>query len=80
MKMIRVKNEGGVGVGTHVLTECGEEIGGVTGVTLKIRPNDVVTAEVSVRVASVDVLAHPILDLASLEEAAAAHGYRLTKV
>ena len=77
--MIQIKSEGISSNGTQILTESGETVHGVTGLSLRFQPDAVVVADLSIAVFGVDVQAHPLLDLASLEEAAAAHGYRLVK-
>ncbi|MGK7663376.1 MULTISPECIES: hypothetical protein [unclassified Marinovum] len=77
--MIRIKGDGIMSSGVAITTEAGEPIEGVTSLNLRMEPNAVVVAEISVMTQVVDVLAHPLLDLTTLEAAADAHGYRLVK-
>jgi hypothetical protein len=75
--MIRIKCEGGTSIGAQITTASGDPISGVFGVNLRILPNDLVRAEIEINVNAVDVLAHPMLGLDTIESAALAHGFRL---
>ena len=78
--MIRIKCEGGVSHGAQITTTEGQPIGGVTGLTLRMDPADVVRAELEINVGAVDVTAHPLLGLDTVEAAAAAHGFSLVPI
>lgn len=68
-----------VGGSVRVLAEGGAAIEGVRSVDVRIRPGDIVQAEVSLLVGGLDVHAHPLLSLETVKAAAAAHGYRLVE-
>ena len=63
--------------GAKVTTMDGVEIPGVMSVGIKMVPGDIVRAEIGVAVEFVDVVAHPLLDLESVVQAARVHGFRL---
>lgn len=72
---------GGCAYGTKVFTASGEEICGVS--RIEIRPLDhasMVEAEITVVVSPDTIEAHPLLSLASLEEAAALRGLKLVPI
>ncbi len=74
---IRIRKAGG-SVGPVVIeTADGQPIGGVMDVDISLRPMEFVTAHLRIMVGAVDVEAHPLLDLETITDAAAAHGYRL---
>ena len=75
--MIRIKCEGGSAYGAKITTADGQPISGVADLTLRMSPDDLVRAEVEIHVGFVDVMAHPLLGLETVEAAAAAHGFRL---
>ena len=77
--MIRIKCEGGTSHGAKITTADGQPISGVSDLTLRMAPDDLVRAELEIIVGAVDVLAHPLLGPETLETAAAAHGYRVVK-
>lgn len=74
--MIRIKKEG-VRPGPRIETTEGTPIEGVRAVTIRMAPEDLVVAEMDVLVEAVDIVAHPLLSLDSLERAARHHGFRL---
>lgn len=75
--MIRIKSEGGNAAITEITTEDGAPIDGIKSVSVSFDAEKMVTAEVFVMVGRVDVMAHPLLGLDTLQEAAAVHGYKL---
>lgn len=77
--MIRIKNEHLIGNAASITTADGTPIDGVRSLSIRIAVDEVVTADVDLMVGAVDVLAHPLLTLDSLIEAARAHGYTLIK-
>ena len=70
----------GAGHGTKLFTEDGTEIPNVLSADIRIRPDEIVRAEVSVVVGRCDITAHPLLSLETVEEAAQRHGYRLVRI
>lgn len=78
--MIRIKCEGGISHGIEIATAEGQPISGVYDLTLRMSPNDLVRAELEIYVDRVDVMAHPLLGLKTVEAAAAAHGFELVPV
>ena len=79
-EMIRIKCEGGISNGIEIATAEGQPISGVYDLTLRMSPNDLVRAELEIYVNCVDVMAHPLLGLQTVEAAAAAHGFELVPV
>jgi len=75
--MIRIKCESGTSIGAQITTASGDPISGVSEVNLRILPYDLVRAEIEINVNAVDVLAHPLLGLDTIEAAALAHGFKL---
>lgn len=75
--MVRITSGGGLGAGTQVTTSDGIPVEGVARVELDIAPDRLVVARIGLCVSSVDVIAHPLLTLETLREAAAAYGYVL---
>lgn len=67
------------GVGTKVLMPDGTEVPAVTAITIRLAPNQVRMAELSIAVAFTEVDAHVLLDLETVRESAAVHGYDLVK-
>ena len=78
--MIRIKCKGGTSHGAQITTADGQPIRGVSDLSLRMSPNDLVRADLEIIVGAVDVLAHPLLGLETVEAAAAAHGFRLVPV
>lgn len=76
--MIRIRNTGPLG-NVQITTEDGTPVHGVRSLRLGVDVGEAVTAELEVFVGAVDVTAHPLLGLETIEAAAAAHGYRLVK-
>ena len=70
----------GVSDGTKVFSSDGNEIKGVSKITVTIAPNDFVRAEVEVCVADFDAMALPLLGLDTLKASAAHHGFRLVPI
>lgn len=65
--------------GVEITNEDGAPIKGVTSLVLHVNPGETIRAEIGVCVRGADVLAHPLLDLSTVEASAAAHGYRLVQ-
>ena len=49
----------------------------VCGITIKIEPGSIVTAEIDIAITPETIKAHPMLSLPSLQKAAQAHGLNL---
>lgn len=75
--MVRIKCEGLKPWGARITTGDGTPIEGVRSLDIRMHVNDIVTAQIEVNVSAVDVMAHPLLGLDTLEAAAAAHGFKL---
>jgi len=78
--MIRIKSEPGSLLGPEISTMDGQPIDGVTHMSVRFAPVDIVRAEIEIFVGAVDVTAHPLLTLETIKSAAAAHGYRLVAI
>lgn len=77
--MIMIQSEGGHSSTTKVTTEHGNPITGITSMTLSFEPQAITYATIEVAVKGLDVMAHPLLGLETVEAAAKAHGYRLVR-
>jgi len=75
--MIKIQCGAGLGFGASVTTSDGRPIAGVRELQVRIATDDIVTATVDVVVGAVDVFAHPLLSLESLEAAADHYGLKL---
>lgn len=76
--MIRIETTDSMSNRAKITTENGQAVEGVYAVNIKMEPQSVTVAEIAIRVSAVDVLAHPLLSLETVREAAAAHGFILT--
>jgi hypothetical protein len=75
--MIRIQSDGQTGYGTRVTTADGQPIPGVQSIDIQMGLDSLTTAKMRIIVGAVDVMAHPLLDLDTIKEAAQAHGFVL---
>jgi hypothetical protein len=81
--MIRIRTKPGLegkrhtGVGTEFRLADGTPVPGISDCTIRITHDDAVMAVLRINVAAVDIEAHPLLDLQTVQEAAAYYGYQL---
>lgn len=66
-----------LGRDVKVFTRDGSQITGITGLTVKYDPKDVVRASIDLLVTPDTIQAHAMLSLESVTEAARLHGYAL---
>jgi hypothetical protein len=74
---IRITNTTALPWDTEVTMPDGYKVPGVSRIALNIGDDRILKATIDMRVAALDVHAHPLLGLETVREAAAAHGYRL---
>lgn len=72
--MIRIRSDKPTGQGATVTTEDGQPIKGITAMQITLSPHGATIAELSIRVAGVDIAAHPLLSRATVEAAALHYG------
>lgn len=65
------------GVKHSVQTIDGEPIFGVSEIKITLLPCDVSVALVTINMVGIDIEAHPMLSVESLQEAATYHGFKL---
>lgn len=68
------------GLGTQIYTQDGQELKGVTSITVHIQPNEFVTAELAVLAHLEEVWALPFMSEESFLAAARRYGYTVEKV
>lgn len=78
-KMLRIKSDGMTGRGAKITTADGSEVPGVTSCDISLKPDMKTFATLDIMLASVDVLAHPLLGLETVRAAAKFYGYELVQ-
>lgn len=67
------------GIGTRVLMPDGSEVPEVARIEVTIAPDQPIIARIGVHCAFANFKAHPLLDLETLRESAAHHGFDLVR-
>lgn len=78
MNAVRITSGAGVGV-ARVVMDDGRDVPMVTRIGITITPDDLVRAEISLLIGGCDIIAHPLLSLESLREAADVYGFALVR-
>ncbi len=74
MKKMHIKSNG---IRHHFEGTDGQKLIGVSEVKINLSPDDVSVALVTISMVEIDIEAHPLLSVKSLQEAAKYHGFKL---
>lgn len=80
IKITPPKDPNNLGIGTTVFDAKGNPINGVCDIKIIIKPDRLVTAEVTMIASLEDVWAHPFMSEPSFLDAAKRYGYEVKKV
>jgi hypothetical protein len=77
MDAIKIKCDDVVPLKMKITHANGKEIQGVTALDIRSRPNEVITATLSIMVNEINIKAEPLLSFNTLQEMAKYYGYEL---
>ena len=76
---VRIVSNGSTSAGIQITTDDGVPITGVLHCKVSINPDQIVRAIFTVALGQIDIVAHPLLCLRTVEQSAAYYGFRLVE-
>ena len=77
---VRIVSNGSTSAGIQITTDDGVPITGVLRCVVSINPDQIVRATFTVAVGQIDVFAHPLLCIDTIEKSAESYGFRLVSL